>query len=194
MVNRVFMIHGWGGTPESDWFIWVKKELEKKGFEVIAPLMPDTKYPKIKSWINFLRQEVGKVDENTYFIGHSIGCQAIMRYIENLNPNERVGGVIFVAGWFNLTDETWDEDYTKEIAMPWIETLINFNKIKKHTSKFIDIYSDNYPYVPLTDSKIFKDKFNAKLVVLKNKGHIAGEDGVKEFPILLNEFLNLVRW
>mgnify|MGYP001569945392 CR=1 FL=1 len=74
MNKRVFLIHGWEGNPENAWFPWLKKELKARNFEVIVPEMPDTEKPEIKSWIKKLKETVGRADEETYFIGHSIGC------------------------------------------------------------------------------------------------------------------------
>ena len=31
------MVHGWDGNPNNHWFPWLKKELEKRGFEVHVP-------------------------------------------------------------------------------------------------------------------------------------------------------------
>ena len=101
MQKRAFIIHGWGSYPEEGWLLWLKKELEKKGFLVAVPSMPDTENPKIDSWVNHLSDIVGEPDVNTYLVGHSIGCQAIMRYLEELD-GKRIGGTVFVAGWFNL--------------------------------------------------------------------------------------------
>ncbi len=193
MVKRVFIIHGWGGNPKGDWFLWLKKELEKRNFEVYIPEMPNTNNPKINQWVNFIEAQVKKVDEDTYFIGHSIGCQAIMRYLEKLPSENKIGGAVFVAGWFNLSDETWDEDYTHEVADPWIETPIDFKKIKNHTKKFTLIQSDNDPYVLLSNAEIFKEKLEAKVFFEHNKGHISGEDGVKQIPIVLKELLNIAK-
>jgi len=36
MSKRVFLIHGWEGSPEEGWRPWLKKELEKRGFKVIC--------------------------------------------------------------------------------------------------------------------------------------------------------------
>ena len=47
MSKRVFVIHGWGGYPEEGWKPWLKKELEKRGFTVFVPAMPDTEHPKM---------------------------------------------------------------------------------------------------------------------------------------------------
>ncbi len=79
---KVILVHRWEGTPRSDWYPWLKKELEKKGFTVIIPNMPNTSKPKINAWVSYLKKIVGTLDEETYFIGHSIGCQAIMRLLE----------------------------------------------------------------------------------------------------------------
>ena len=110
--------------------------------------------------------------------------------MEKLPSQIKIGGAIFVAGWFNLSDETWDEDYTQEIANPWIKIPINFDKIKNHTENFILINSDNDPYVPVSDAEIFKEKLGAKILFEHNKGHISAEDGIKSIPIVLNELIN----
>lgn len=190
-MKRVFIVHGWGGNPDEAWLVWVKNNLEKNGFEVVIPEMPDTWHPKILGWVNKLNKSVGNIDSDTYFVGHSIGCQAIMRYLEQLPENQKVGGTIFVAGWFNLTDETWDEAYTKEIADEWINIPINFEKIKQHTNQLVLINSDDDPYVPLSDAELFKNNLGTKIIMLKNNGHIAGDDGVTELPVVLEELLKM---
>jgi len=190
-MKRVFIVHGWGGNPDEPWLKWLKQELEKRGFEATNPEMPDTWHPKISEWVGKLDEVVGESDSNTYFVGHSIGCQAIMRYLEQLPENKKVGGAIFVAGWFSLTDETWDEDYTREVADEWINTPVNFEKIKQHTNNFMVVNSDNDPYVPLNDAESFKDNLGTKVLMLKNMGHIAGDDGVIELPVVLEELLKM---
>jgi len=191
-MKTVVMVHGWGGSPNGDWFQWMKSELEKKNFKVIVPEMPNTFFPTIKEWVAKLN-EIINPDKDTYLIGHSIGCQTVMRYLEQLPIQTKIGGVIFVAGWFNLSDGTWDEKYTKEIAKQWIETPISFEKIKQHTNKFLAIQSDNDPYVPLEDKEIFKEKLNTKVVLLHNKGHMASEDGAKDLPELLKQLLEMAK-
>ncbi|KKR07049.1 MAG: hypothetical protein UT43_C0037G0003 [Parcubacteria group bacterium GW2011_GWC1_39_29] len=191
-MKRVFIIHGWGGNPDEPWLKWLKQQLEAKDYEATNPKMPNTWNPKISEWVNRLNQSVGEPNEDTYFVGHSIGCQAIMRYLEQLPENQKVGGVIFVAGWFNLTDETWDEIYTKKIAKEWVHGTINFSKIKKHTDKFLDIASDDDPYVPLSDTELFKNNLGAKIIVVKRMGHIAGDNGVNELPVVLEELLKMM--
>ena len=187
-MKKLILVHGWGGGPEGGWFDWLKENLDKKEWEVIAPQMPDTENPKIDAWISKLQEVAGDVDKNTYFIGGSIGCQAIMRYLEKLTKSKKVGGVIFVAGWFNLKETAYEEEEEKEIGRPWIETPIDFDKIKRHTDKFIGIFSDDDPCVPIADKKLFEERLGAKTIILKNRGHF---DNTIEFPELLNKLLEI---
>ena len=187
MKKRVFIVHGWGGFPNEGWFPWLKKELIKKGFEVYILSMPDSEAPDINKWIKFLSNNVGKSDKNTYFVGHSIGCQTILRYLETLPDNIKTGKIIFVAGWFHLSPEDTQEE--EDIAKPWLETKIDFSKVRKHADNFTAIFSDNDPFVPLSDSKIFKKELNAKIIVEHNKKHFSGSDNIKKVDIVLEELL-----
>lgn len=181
MQKRAFIIHGWDGYPEEGWFPWLKQELEQKDFSVVVPAMPDAAEPDIEAWTSHLSRVVGNTDENTFFVGHSIGCQAILRYLERLPADIRIGGVVFVAGWFTLTNVDSAEE--KEIAKPWLETPIDFEKVKQHTKKFVAIFSDNDPYVPLDNKDVFEEKLGAKIIVEHDKNHFSGSTGTAELPI-----------
>ncbi|MFH1210339.1 MAG: alpha/beta hydrolase [archaeon] len=186
MVKRVFIVHAWEAHPEDEWYPWLKKELEKKGFYVEVPEMPNTDEPEINAWISFLREKVGNPDSETFFVGHSIGCQAILRYLESLPSDAKVGGAVFVAGWFHLTNL---ESEAEETAKPWLETKIDFAKVKKHTKNFVAIHSDNDFWVPLGDAKIFEEKLKAKIVIKHKMGHFRVKDGVGKLPEALNGLL-----
>lgn len=189
--KRAFIIHGWGGDPSEGWLAWLKNQLEAQGFIVSVPAMPDTDHPKIEAWVETLRNLVGSVDEQTYFIGHSIGCQAILRYLATLPENQKAGGAVLVAAWLHLTDETWDEDYTREIAESWLQTPIDFDKIRNTTLEMVAIQSDNDPYVPFADAEEFNKFLGAKIIIEHNAGHISGEDGIISLPNALTALLSM---
>jgi len=180
---RAVIVHGWDGCPEEGWFPWLKRELEKKGFEVQVPAMPEPAEPKIETWVPYLAEIVGEPDENTILVGHSIGCQAIIRYLETLPENAKIGGVVFVAGWFTLMNLKTDRE--KEIAKLWLEMPIDFEKVKKHTKNFFAVFSDNDDVVPLNNKEMFEERLGAKAVVEHGKGHFSDSDGVTELPIVL---------
>lgn len=72
--KRVFIVHGWDDNPKKHWFPWLKKELEKRNFEVYVPQLPDSENPRIYNWVPKLAETVNTSDEQTYFVGHSLGC------------------------------------------------------------------------------------------------------------------------
>ena len=189
MAKRVFIIHGWGGSPKGCWIPWLKKELEKMNFKVEALSMPNPENPKIEQWVEFLSKAVKKPDRHTYFVGHSVGCQTILRYLEKIK--HKVGGAVFVAGWFSLGPDSTPTKEEKQIAKQWIETKIDFEKIKKITENFTAIFSDDDPDVPLKNSKLFSQKLHAKIVMEKNKGHFSDDAGVRELPVALEELLRI---
>jgi predicted alpha/beta hydrolase family esterase len=182
-MKRIFLIHRWSGGPNDDWRPWLKTELEKLGYQVFVPEMPDTDTPVIEKWVSKLSEVVGTPDKDTYFVGHSIGCQAILRYLETINTP--VGGAVLVAGWFNL--ENLEDDEVKEIAKPWIETPINLEKVKSVLPKATLIISENDPYGCLEENKAKFAEIMAKGIVMPNVGHFTEDDGLTELPVVLSE-------
>lgn len=188
MQKRVFLIHGWGGAPENAWFPWLKNKLEERGFLVSVPLMPNADKPTISDWVLEIEGVVGESDSETYFIGHSIGCQAILRYVETID--REVGGVVCVAGFFKLLNFETEEE--KLIAKPWLETPINFEKVKSVVKKMVAIFSDNDPDVDLGNKELFESYLGAKTLVEHNKGHFSDDALVKELPVALCAILEMM--
>lgn len=191
MAKRVFIVHRWYGSPETDWYPWLKKELENKGFQVSVPAMPNPDAPEIKSWVETLRKAVGKPDTETYLIGHSVGCQTILRYLESLQASTKVGGTVFVAGWTTLTSKATPSKTEEEIAKRWIETPIDAKRVQQHIAKSIAIFSDNDPYVPLDENTRAFKLFGAKVIIEHGKGHYDNETKTLELPSALRALLEI---
>ncbi len=189
MKKKIYLIYGWGGSPEEPMHKWIGEKAKEKDFDFIAPQMPNPEEPKISVGLNKIKEIVDNLDEQTIFIGHSVGCQAVLRYLETLE-NKKIGKIILIAPWMKLNEQTIEEEGegVKEIAKPWMETPIDFEKVKKICSKVICIFSNNDPYVPLSEENFFKEKLNAKTIILKNRGHFDSSSGIKSFPEIL-EFL-----
>lgn len=183
MTKKVFLIHGWGGAPDEGWRPWLKEELEKHGFTVFNLSMPDTNFPKQEAWVKHLQAIVAVPDENSYFIGHSLGAVAILRYLESLPGGTRVGGAIFVAGF--------DDNIGIDELSDFFKTPINWEKIKSRTDKFISIQSDNDPYNLAKYNEVFRDKLHAKTILEHNMFHFSGNDGTTKLPFVLKEILQI---
>lgn len=192
MFKKVFIVHGWDGYPEEGWFPWLKKELEARDFDIFVPQLPDAGTPRICPWVSALSAVVGEADEQTYFVGHSIGCQTIARYLESLSKGVKIGGAVFVAGFFKRLIGLEDDEEVKEIARHWLETPLDLMKVKSHLPKSVAIFSDDDPYVPLDNQDDFRDKLGSEIIVEHARGHFSGaRDGVMELPIVLEKILSL---
>lgn len=186
-MKKVFLIHGWAGSPNEPLHKWIKEKLEEKVYQVTIPEMPNSETPTIESWLGKLTEIAKDINEETIFIGHSIGCQAILRFLEKLPENVKIGKCILIAPWMHLDEKTIEEEGEEavKIAKPWIETPIDFEKVKTHCDKFTCIFSDNDQYVPLSDMGIFKQKLGAETILLNNKGHFDQHSGTKDLPEIL---------
>ena len=189
MAKRVFIVHRWYGSPDADWYPWLKKELEEKGFQVSVPAMPNPDAPEISSWVEALRNAVGTPDKETYFIGHSVGCQTILRYLESLPTNSHVGGAVFIAGWLTLTSQATPSKTEEAIAERWIDTPIDAKRVQQRIAKSIAIFSDNDPYVPLDENANAFKRFGAKVIVEHNQGHY--DENTLELPSALRALLEI---
>lgn len=182
-MQRIFLIHGWGGSPRNDWFPWAEKALKEKGYNVFVPEMPDTEHPKIGPWVNKLTETVGETRTDDVLIGHSIGCLAVLRFLGALKDGEKVSKVILIAPWQYLT---LDEGESEEDAIPWIETPIDYGEIRIKANRIIAVFSDNDPWVPYGKNvEFFREKLNPEIITKHEMGHFTGEEGVEEVSFLL---------
>ena len=177
-MKRAFVIHGWQGHPEEGWRPWIRKELEKKGFSVSVPKMPDTNHPRMALWVGQLSKTVGVPDEDCYFIGHSLGCITILTYLYTIKKH--LGGAVLVAGFA-------DNLRIKELST-FFEKPVEWEKIRSVCDKFAVIHSDNDPYIPLRDGTIFRKNLDAKVVMEHGMGHFSD---IHELPSALQAVLDI---
>ncbi len=187
-MKRLFIVHGWEGHPTSHWIPWLKEQAENQGFAVFAPQMPDTNTPDMSAWISTLATLVETPDTQTYFVGHSLGVQAILRYLETIHTS--IGGIVSVAGFFTLLATSLDENATR-ILKPWLTLPIDTDKVKHNSSKIVAIFSDNDAYVGLDNVDLFKNRLLAKTLVLSQRGHFSTKDGALELPEALEELVKM---
>ena len=60
--------------------------------------MPNPERPTVSSWQFALDQVIGKPDENTFLVGHSLGCITLLHFLSRQQP-EKIGGLVLAAGF-----------------------------------------------------------------------------------------------
>jgi len=174
-MKRAIIIHGWEGTPHNEWMPWLGSALEKAGYSVEIPQMPNTKSPKLHEWMETLLM-LGP-DEDTVLIGHSLANALIMKYLEK--PNAKAKKAIMVAAW------DWLMEDVREFHETFFETGFDYAAIKKKQVPVVIVNSTNDPWIDFEKAKKLADKISAQLITVENAGHFMERDGYKEFPLLV---------
>jgi predicted alpha/beta hydrolase family esterase len=190
MTNRAFIIHGYLSNPEEAWLPWLKDKLEKRGYLVSSPAMPRPNEPIISEWINFIAELVGEPDEMTFLIGHSLGCQAILRYLETVGAvGKSVARTVLVAGTFPVgrsKAEAATETGGVSVLVPWFSLGIDPGKTKRAAGQCTVILSDSDPYIAVErEEATFRTMLNPRIVIVDGQGHFNEDDRVTELPAAL---------
>ena len=173
-----FIIHGVYANPEANWFPWLKRELEKKGYEVIVPKFPTPFDQSLESWLRAIAKYESKINEETVLIGHSLGAAFILSYLEQ--TNKKIKATFLVAGFHKMLGIEYDE-----INKTFVDKQFDWKKIKNNCEKFFVITSDNDPYIPMEINKELAKNLGAKLTTMHNGKHLNKEAGYDTFPLLL---------
>ena len=176
-----FLIHGSKENPTTNWFPWLKQQLEDLGQEVIAPSFPNPPNQSVTSWLETIQPDLGKVDAETVFVGHSLGPAFTLSVLEKIGT--KVSACFFVAGFLGPLGLTEYDPINKTFT----EKDFNWKKIKANCKKFVCYASDNDPYVPLSNTKGLAKKLGAELIIVKGAGHFTQKSGYATFDQLLEK-------
>lgn len=182
--KRVFLIHGWGGRPGGGFQSWLKKELEARGFFVGMPAMPKADKPKIEEWLAHLQSTIKNPDENTILVGHSLGGQAVLRYLAELPKGIQIKKAVLVAP---VVEEIKNLDLEEQkISGLWLKTPINEKRAKKAAKEIVAFFSEDDPWIPLSSEKVLREKFEARTIVERKRGHYTNNEPM---PQILEEIV-----
>jgi uncharacterized protein len=190
MGERAFIIHGYLGYPTEAWLPWLKSELEKRGYQVWLPAMPHPDRPVISEWVAFIGKLVGEPDTKTVLIAHSLGCEAVLHYLEMLGKGARsVGKTVLVATSFptGMSPEEADKNTEgDQILKPWLTSRVDSKSVRIAAGTCTVILSDNDPYIPVVEANAsFKGSLAAKIIIEHGKGHFNEDDRITELPSAL---------
>jgi len=181
--KKVIFVHGVGGIDAGGWPDWLGQELLKYNFEYKILSMPDPMYPQVDEWLNYLTEQNIVVDQNTFFVGHSLGCITIARFLEKLPKENRAGGCVMVAGFSSCPI------LAGPLILEFCNRPIDFLKVKNQAKDFIMILSDNDKLIPSVLSEELAKKLDARVIVEHNKGHF--QEDIRELSSALDSILEM---
>lgn len=181
MKNNYFIMHGSFGSPFSNWFPYLRNEIEKRELAVYTPDFPiGVGYQNYNNWSKVLEIYVsaGLINENTIIYAHSIAPVFVCHFL--VEHNIKVRKLVFVCGFNNYFGI--NEEYDSVNGTMYFDDLEN---VKNYADEIICFYSKNDPYVKYEAEKDFADKIATKQVVIDDGGHLNSESGYTEFKELL---------
>ncbi|MBT3293447.1 serine hydrolase family protein [Candidatus Peregrinibacteria bacterium] len=178
--KRFFLIHGWGGHPNTGWQPWLSACLESKGHEVKMLKMPNTDSPRLTEWVQMIEEAIGEPDESCILVGHSLGCISIVRYLERLKDNQKIGGAVLVSSFYEDLGDGYEE------INEFIKNEADWELVKIRSNNFSIIHSEDDPVVPIVFAERLAKKLGIDVCRTLNRGHFSEEDSRKDAPEILS--------
>ena len=181
-MKNYFIIHGSFGNSNEHYLPWLKTELEKLG-EVICedfPIGLDAQC--YENWAKVLDKYKNKINEDTLFIGRSIGPIFSIKYI--IENNLKINKLVSVSGFNNYSVDGGDYDHVNKTM--FVEDL---SKFKDHCNQVTCIISENDPYVKLSALQDFANTIANQTINIKDGGHFNADSG---YGVKFEELLKLI--
>jgi len=187
-MKNAIIFHGGGNDSKGNWFPWLKRELEERGYKVWTPDLPDSEHPHQKRWLRTVLNKKWDYTEDTVLIGHSAGATFILRLLEAFPKSIKIHKALLVAGYANLGSKPEFYHYKEgNLLDPF-----DWQKIKQSCKKFYFFGSDNDPYdCGIDQGRILHAQLGGELILMRGEGHFNLEKGsqYKQFPELLEKIL-----
>jgi predicted alpha/beta hydrolase family esterase len=176
--QRVFVVHGYTADSEQHWFPWLRAQLESPSTVVSVLDMPNSSAPEPELWLSTLAEAVGAVDADTVLIGHSLGCITILRYLDSLSSDQRLGTAILVSGFAESLGNLPALD-------SFVSDPIDLSALRNRIDRVEVIASDNDSIVAPSATHRLAASLGVPVTVIAGAGHFLGREGHTEVPELL---------
>ncbi len=179
-MKNALLLHGTNGDSQSNWLPWLHRMLEKLGYTVWTPNLPQANKPNIQKYnLYIFSNKDFEFNSETIIIGHSSGAVAILGLLEALPSKTKVKACYLVGSLKN--DLGWDA-LSELFVNPF-----DFSKIKLRSRFWYFIHSDNDPFCPLEHAQYLHTHIGGDLMILPGQQHFTintyGESYTK-FPYL----------
>lgn len=180
--KRAAIFHGTGDSPTKYWFPWIRHELERSGYEVYAPVLPDSETPNKDVYEKFLRASKWDFNDNV-LVGHSSGATTILNLVST-GWFPRVKAVVLVGTFLN-------EKLTKTASWHTPGQFDNLflenydaSLIKQKVDKFYFVHGDDDPYCDIRDAQKISNKVGGVFITVPHGHHLGAASGRTELPEL----------
>lgn len=176
-MKNAFIFHGTEGYPEENWFPWLKKKLEERGYEVFVPQFPTPKDQSLGAWLKVFDQYQEDLNEDSIIAGHSLGGIFLLKLLEKLKKPIKVA--CFVGTPIGVKPIL---NYDRDSSFSGFN--FDWKNIKNKSKNFIVFQSDNDPYVSLGNGEQLAQELGVELNMIPGAGHFNKKAGYTKFESL----------
>lgn len=182
-VKKVYIIHGYGATPDNHWFPWLKAILENQNIAVDAVKLPKSHQPDFDLWQTTLAEHIGKPQKNDIFIAHSLGTISLLHYLSKHKPMS-IGGLILVSGFGRrLTKLSTINGFNVDAYID--SANLDLAAIRAMSPQIYSIISKNDFIVDPEESLKLAEQLHSKVISVPKGGHFLAQDGFRQLPQIL---------
>lgn len=174
-IERFILLHGKGGSPETNFLPWLKRVLEKRGYAVEAPSLPNASEPNDEEQADFVQKHC-TLDEKTAVVGHSFGGIVALRLLER---GIKLGRVTLVGTPYSGVFIDKKERPTVSAA---VQKGFNAGIIRANAKGIAALYDTDDHAVPLSDGDSFAKELDCYLMKVQGE---ASHFGASEEPWVL---------
>ena len=160
LVKRFVILHGKGSSSKDNFYAWLRKELENRGFEVQVPNLPGQDEPDDLKQAEFVKNNC-TLDEQTVIIGHSFGGVLALRLLEQ---DIKINRAILIATPFS---GKFLDGKLRATVTAAVQKGFDFGAIKKHSFGFTLLYDQGDLIVPMSDGEELAKKIGFGIFKVK---------------------------
>lgn len=186
-MKNAILLHGSSCTPDLYWLPSIGKFLEKLGYSVWAPQLPNPEAPNLEIQLPFVLRN-RNFNNETILVGHSSGCPLVLSILENINV--KINKAILVAGYARKLGKMDDPQLKRleQDAETILQEKYNWDKMRKNVKDIFFINSDNDPWgCDDQEGYYMFQHLGGTLIVRHGEGHMGSDkfnQPYKQFPLL----------
>lgn len=179
------------GEPNGGWKPWLMSKLSLLHIWAVSLAMPTPNEPNKDEWVREMERSIGEPDEDIFLVGHSLGSPAILRYLEKLPENSKIGGVVLVSSPSEILHSEKPESKLRKIDN-FLDKPFDFEHIKKVCNNFVVIHGDNDDRVPFKHGEKIAASLNCNLISVAGGGHLNEFYNIYELPEALEVLTEMI--
>lgn len=173
--DTLVVVPRWSGDRDDDWYPWLTTEQSPHRAVRVVDLAPHPDRPQVDATVAAVADvATDVVPERTLLVGHSVGCQALLRYLATRTGDGVFAGLLCVAGWWTV-DEPWDD------IRPWLDEVWTahpewLDAVRQRVGDVTVLLSDNDPFTSdwATNRSLWRQRLDATVEVVAGAHHFNG--------------------